>query len=285
MKHYKDCQLKGRILHCIVNNITTSRGIYEKIGHPSYPAFRSELYSLKRRGYITTLTSKKPHTYSLTKLGRLHAQDPYIQKRRKQEYINSRVDAILNDNERFQAAVENEVKNRFPVIPSPSGNFSPSQKVNPHPETAHLMAELKSKDEKIIKLNNRIRELMQPKISTCQPRLPASKTPQEQKQEQERVIRRQKLAQMYASHRHPLDFDFFQRWGDMHPYRMKHLQLFKAGSVEILGSSNPEHGRGHARRPLSPQEIVMAQFVIKDMRKDGIIVHGKGMSSDRLLRW
>jgi predicted transcriptional regulator len=285
MKTYKDCELKGRILHCIANDRNTSRAIYAEVQHPSYPAFKSELNQLKRRGYITISNDKRPYLYTLTKKGRLHATDPYISIKRKQENIQLRVDAILTDSERFKEAVNSEVQSRLPGISSPSSQIPSYQSDNPHHGTAHFLEELKSKDLEIARLQYRVQELTRTQTATRQQSLPTTKTPEEQKQEQERVQRRQKLANMYASQRRLLDYQFFRQWGDMWPYRMKHLQLFKSGSVEIMSTSNPEHARGHTRGTLNEGGIIGAGFFIKQIHKDGIIVHGKGMTEDKLLRW
>ncbi|WP_292464586.1 hypothetical protein [Methanolobus sp.] len=281
MKKY---EFKSKVLRTLLQGNKSSREIYEQVGHPNYGAYRSALFQLKRRGYISIDKDVNPRIYSLTKLGKEHAENPLKYKEIKYANLQRRVSQILNDNEMFQEAVANEVKNRFPSITSPFGNSPSSQNVNPHVETAHLMAELKSKESEIMRLN-RILELMQKQTATGKPRLPPTKSPQEEKQEQERVLRRQKLARAYASRRHMLDFRFFKSWGDMWPYKMKHLQLYKNGSVEILGMSNPEHGRGHTRGMLDEGGIIGAVFFIKQMRKDGIVVSGKGMAEDKLLRW
>jgi predicted transcriptional regulator len=218
MKLYKDCELKGKILGIISNKgKITSREIYEEINHPSYPAFKSELNQLKRRGYITISNNSKPFFYTLTKNGKLHAADPYIYKKKRQEHLQKRVSSILNDDVRFQEAVQNEVQNRLPGISSPSSQIPTSQSDNLHQENADLMEELKLKDVEIARLLYRVQELTRTQTITRQKATPIPKTPEEQKQEQERVQRRQKLAQMYASQRRLLDYQFFRQWGDMWP--------------------------------------------------------------------
>lgn len=284
MKNFKDCELKGRVLSACLQQDRTSQELFEAIQHPVKHALHAELYQLRRRGYLS-LTSSNPHTYTLTKKGRIHAADPYLSIKRKQESIQRRVLAILENDERFQEAVENEVKEHLSNIPSSSASLSSSQSANPHQENSQLIEQLKSKDDEITRLQFQVQEMCRQKTDIRQREASKQKSPEEQKQDHKRVQERKKLATEYASRQRLLDLDFFRQWGDMLPYRLKHMQLYRKGSVEIMSRANPEHRRGHTKRMLHRDEIIVASLYIKQYRKDGIIVAGQCMREDKLLRW
>jgi hypothetical protein len=222
--------------------------------------------------------------YSTTKKGQFHAQEPYYYQRRKQERIQSRVSAILNDDEQFSQAVDEEVKTRLSEIESGVREAPQIIESVTNTDDSALRQELNEKNSKIQELEAQVQHLLLHKSNVATNPKPQEKTPEEQKAESERRKRREQLAMDYRGRY--LDSDFFVRWGDMRPYKMKHLQLFRKGSVEILSKSNPEHSRGHTRRILYSQEVLGAKLYIIKMHKNGINIVGRGLLSDKvLLRW
>jgi hypothetical protein len=185
MKLYKDCQLKGRILGIVLRKGTaTSREIYEQVQHPSYNAFKSEVNQLKRRGYLTVSNNSKPYLYKLTRQGRLHAHDPYINVKRKRKNNQLRVTATLNNDIRFREIVDVEVKKRLSDMPFPSSHFPPFYPVDPYQQAAYILDELKFKDGEIIRLQNQVQQLTRVQTNIRQPRPPVQ---QEQQQLKSRI--------------------------------------------------------------------------------------------------
>ncbi len=285
MKQYKDCQLKGQILATLLREDLSSREIQEIVQHPSNRSFWSELYALRRRGYLTTTSTMKPYLYSLTKKGEIHAADPFIMKKHKQEYLQRRVSAILNNDESFKQALEIELEKHPSGTTSTPASITSSPNANRNEETSQLIKELKAKDDEVALLQFQVQEMRRQKSDIRQRESLKRPSPEEQKKEKARIEKRRKIATAYASRNRLLDMEFFRVWGDLRPYRLKYMQLFKPGSVEIMSRSNPEHARGHTGGVLSPSEVIGAKLFIKQYRNDGIIVSGQCMRDEKLLRW
>jgi len=284
MKLYRDCQLKGKILGIILRKGgATSREIYEQVQHPNYAGLRSELSQLKRRhGYITTLSDKKPYVYILTKKGRLHAQDPYLTIKRRQKNIQLKVAALLNNDVLLQQIVDSELYKRLCQMPFVSSHFPPFFPADPYQQAAYILDELKFKDAEIASLQNQL-QLTRAQTNECRNPPVNPKNPINQKPQRERALYRQRLAELYVSQRRLLDLEFFKQWGDVYPCQLGHMPLFRAGSVGLISMSNSEQKSD--KRMLDSNEIDIAEFYIMQMRKDGILIGGKGMTSEKLVRW
>ncbi|MEZ5334169.1 MAG: hypothetical protein R2741_02475 [Methanolobus sp.] len=232
---------------------------------------------MRRRGYISKVGNVKPARYKLTKKGRVHAQDPFIQKKRKQELLQHRVSAILNDDEKFREALEVEIQNRMKTPQSLSGGpvSQPTESIN----DSEVIKIIRDKDDQIAKLQMQLQQIRR----QSQPAGPVrqaqrTKSPEKLKEENARIKKRKKLAELYASRNRLLDAAFFTKWGDLRPYKIKFKGWFSANSIEILSPSNPEIRRGHAHKhPLSPRDIPAAKFHIVDMNEKGITIRGRGL--------
>ncbi|WP_321429923.1 hypothetical protein [uncultured Methanolobus sp.] len=287
MKSFRDGTLKFAILNYVLHNSgTTSQDIAKHVQHESIKTLRSEIYYLKRSGYITvdSKTGTLNH-YSTTKKGKIHAQDPHRYKRIKQERIQAAVRSILENDEQFSSEVQKEVRQRLSEIESGIREAPPIiETVETEADDSALKAELESKNLRIQELEAALQHLRLHKANVPTKAAPPEKSPEEVKKENERRQRREQLSMRYRGML--LDASFFHHWKDMFPFRMKHLQLYKSGSVEIMSPSNPEHRRGHARRPLSPNEIIGGKYHITKMTKAGIVIQGMGLPGGQAsLRW
>lgn len=288
MKGYKDGTLKYQILSYIFHNSgCTSQDLAEHIGHPNIKTLRSEVYYLRRYGgYISSDKSSIPHRLTLTKLGIKGAQDPHsvqIKRQERQERVQAMVMSILEDDEKFAEAVEAEVKIRLKEIDA-GIRKRPIVETVESPADSALKEKLQAKDLRIQELQAQVQHLKLHKANVPTKVAPKEKTPEEQKQESERRLRREKLAMQYQ--RKYLDARFFSIWGDMLPYKMSHMQLYNIGSIEIMSKNNPEIRRGHTRRLLYPPEIIGAKFHIIKMSKNGILISGQGLPGGQVsLRW
>ena len=56
---------------------------------------RTGLSYLKRAGYVLKQGTERPYTFLLTEEGRLHADDPFYKYKIKQQYMQKRVDEIV----------------------------------------------------------------------------------------------------------------------------------------------------------------------------------------------
>ena len=280
MKKYRDCQLKGMILQCLIDGEKTSEQIHSIVQHPDKHHLHAELYALKRRGYLSR--DVKTRTYSLTKLGKTHSASPFISIIRRRENIQAKVSAILNDDQAFQEAVRVEVDNRIGSGGHVSGGHS-----GPAPASASIINDskvieaLKAKDDEIARLQMQLLHLKKSQAPTgpmhTGPGQPA-KTPEQVREEKLRIRRRRKLADMYASRNMLLDAAFFAKWGDLRPYKLKYKPWLSENSIEIMSKSNPEIRRGHAhRQPIPPQAVMQCQFHIVKMDSKGITIAGRGL--------
>jgi hypothetical protein len=284
MKLYKDCELKGQILRIILlHGATTSRFIFESIKHPNYNAFRSELNLLKRRGYLTITNDSKPYIYKLTSKGCLHAQDPFLTIKRRQKNAQLRVAAVLNNDMRFRQIVDSEVHKRLCQMPFPASHFPPFFPADPYQQAAYILDQLNFKDGEILRLRNQLQQTTRTQTNVCQTPPVNPKNPINQKPQRERALYRPRLAELYVSQRRLLDSEFFNQWGDVFPCHLRHIPLFRKGSVGLMSASNPETGNN--KRMLDPNEIDMVGFHIIQLRKEGIVINGKGMNYEKLLRW
>ncbi|ETA68868.1 hypothetical protein MettiDRAFT_2355 [Methanolobus tindarius DSM 2278] len=294
MKSFRDGTLKWAILNYILNHPEcTSQDIANHVQHSSIKTLRSEIYYLRRYGgFISADKSSIPHRLTLSKSGKNETQQgPYsvqIKRQKRQERILAMVSAILNDDEKFAEAVndevEKEVKQRMKEIESGVREAPTIVETIESKTDTELRKEIESKDMRIHELQAQIQHLRLHKANVPTRAPPVQKSPEEQKADAERRQRREQLSMRYRGML--LDAPFFHHWKDMFPFRMKHLQLYKEGSVEIMSPSNPEHRRGHARRPLNPAEVIGGKYHIVKMTKQGIVIEGMGLPGGQAsLRW
>ncbi|WP_319506926.1 hypothetical protein [uncultured Methanolobus sp.] len=246
---------------------------------------------MRRRGYIIVTNDGRPYEFALSRKGREHCRDPFVQKKRKQESLQHRVSAILNDDDRFKEALETELQNRMNGTPSilsggHGGSVSaPASSLNEN----EVIKVIRSKDEEISKLQCQLQEM---KRQAQGPTTPVStgpqrqRTPEQVKEERLLVRRRKKLATVYTSTNRFLDMNFFAKWDGNFPYRMKHSQWYKPGSVEILSEKNPEvRARDHVTGKLPPDFILAHQFKITHFGKNSITVEGRGLREKCTMRF
>ncbi len=102
-KTHKDCSLKGMVLRAVAknNNNATSRQIFSSIDYHNYSAFRVSLHQYVKHGYLRKCGDKKPYHYCLTKKGFLHANDPFVLKKRRELRYWQHVSRILSNENEF----------------------------------------------------------------------------------------------------------------------------------------------------------------------------------------
>ena len=290
VKNFRDCDLKGLTLRQIhhfsmQSRNPTARELFDAVQHPDFDSFLSSMHRLRKYGYVSTVAGSRPYRYQLTKKGIEHSRDPYKYKKAKQQSLQTRVRSILENDENFAAAVEDEVRARLKEIES--GIREPpviESIIEKEADDSALKAELALKNQRIQELEAALQHLRLHKANVPTKAAPPEKSPEEQQKESERIKRRERLAMNYRGML--LDAAFFSAWGDMFPFRMRGMALFKEGSVEILSKSNPEIRRGHARQVLSPNQVLWARFHITKMNKNGISIGGQGLPGGQTsLRW
>jgi len=96
-------------------------------------------------------------------------------------------------------------------------------------------------------------------------------------QKSQLAIHRKKVALYYLSNRMYLDVYFFQEWGYVVPVKVKGVKWYSSNSVEFLSKSNKEFERQHVKQ-MNPDQIYGSQFSIWEMKEDGIVIVGKGVT-------
>lgn len=174
MKLYKDCELKGRILRFILQRgSATSREIYNHVQHRSYHTCISQIYSMKRNGYLSVTNRSKPYNYTLTRKGHLHARDAFIGVKKRQQNMRQRISAILSNDARFRQIIDYEVLQKLVRMSFPSSHFPPFFSLDPYQQAAYVLDELNFRDGEILRLRNQLQQISKLKTSQCQPRPPS----------------------------------------------------------------------------------------------------------------
>ncbi|GEM_PF-3566993 len=292
MKKFRDCQLKGIILQCLVDEDKTSEQIYQHINIPDYPKQHlfSELYALKRRGYLSR--DAKTRTYRLNKKAHEHVANPYISIQKRRDNIQLKVNAILENEEVFKQAVRVEVENRI----GSGGNHVSSGHGGPISQPASSVNDeavqklLQAKDVEIEKLQRYVLHLRRESQSqspqnpqTAQPSTTLSPEQQQQQQqkqkdERQRIRRRRRISEFYASRNLPIDARFLAEWnrGNDNPigvYKFKFKGWWSKNSLAVIGRSNPELSRKHVLdKPLDQRGLMMANIRITGMDQSGISI-------------
>ncbi len=106
-KTHKDCTLKGMVLRAVAknNNNSTSREIFNSINYNNYRSFRVSLHHYTRNGYLKKCGDKKPYHYCLTKKGFLHANDPFVLKKRREMRYWQHMSRILANEKEFMHGI------------------------------------------------------------------------------------------------------------------------------------------------------------------------------------
>ncbi|MBP2030822.1 hypothetical protein J2755_001770 [Methanohalophilus levihalophilus] len=233
MKTYPDNFLKNQILNAVytLNGSNAPRATSKNIRtfikyNGSKSNFKSEIYGLKRRGYLSfshESKNKKVKTYILTKKGDFHRLNPDYYQKLKAERIAATVNDILNDDNKFTAAVDNEVANRMDIIETNVANLL-SSNVN----TTNIGNEPISAAEMIVaniiaKKDEEIRNLNAKYFSKANPGTLEDKASDNSQQmpdkhnDEKRMEKRQNLANHYYQNHLWLDLQFFQLWKNMVP--------------------------------------------------------------------
>jgi len=102
-KAHKDCTLKGMVLRAVArhSNNATSREIFNSINYNNYRAFRVSLHHYVRNGYLRKCGDRKPYHYCLTKKGYLHANDPFVLKKRRELRYWQHMSRMLANEKEF----------------------------------------------------------------------------------------------------------------------------------------------------------------------------------------
>ncbi|MFZ3167360.1 MAG: hypothetical protein WA130_07070 [Candidatus Methanoperedens sp.] len=119
VEKYADCQLKGLILRSILNSKNTPKSIFEDIQYKgNLDNLHKELYSLRRRGYLTQHKIKRVSIYDLTTKGRKHALNPLLSLEIKRQRASNEVISILKNEKKFMDAVKRYVDQNYsrPII-------------------------------------------------------------------------------------------------------------------------------------------------------------------------
>jgi hypothetical protein len=270
-------QFKAKVLRLLTEGDLSSKEIYERLPHDYHNKnFRSALFQLKRRGYLSK-KGEKPYMYSLTKKGRIHAQDPYIYA--KNRYARHGSTMLQNDTSGETDGSDNS---------SVSGGSSGSIGSGAYADNTHLLTELSEKDAEILRLQTMLKNMSESHHETKQQlnRItnPTPLNPMKEKMLNDRKKARYSIAQKWS--RRYLTYEFFREWTSEFPYMMRGHKKLKRNCVEILGRNNPEIARGHVDHALRPQEIAAAQFRITEIKGNGLLIESEALAGGKkLLVW
>lgn len=279
-KFYPDCQLKGQVLTSLLEQDRTVKEMHSIVQHPNFNAFKAEVSQLKRRGYLTVSEHKRPKRYKLTKKGVEHASDPFITIRRRQESLQNRVSQILNDDEAFAEALRIEVEKHTGGSIASGGSGGAVSKPSASVNDEQVIKVIRGKDDEIAKLQMQLQQMKRQSQSTAPTiskiRQQRQQTPEQINEENLRIKKRRKLAQMY--HNRYLDADFFAKYGDLRPFKFKFKKWLSPNSIEVMSKNNPEIKRGHAhKKPIPANVIPQCQFRIVGVDEKGITITGHGL--------
>ncbi len=103
----KDCTLKGIVLKAVGRNSNnaTSRQIFNSIEYRNYNTFRVSLNRYVKQGYLKKRGDKKPYHYCLTKKGFLHANDPFVLKKRRELRYWQHMSRIMSNEKEFMHGI------------------------------------------------------------------------------------------------------------------------------------------------------------------------------------
>jgi predicted transcriptional regulator len=274
---YKKFTLKNAILRCLSEGEMTGREIRTRVGYPSnqYRNWNSELYVLKKRGYLKTKKDSNPMLFSLTSKGKRHHENPYIWLEKKRS--------------KKQIIYQNDISNESGDSHTSGGSYvSGGSGVGNNADNTHLLEELSEKDSQIMRLQEVIRTLSEEKYETKQQlhkiTNPGPIDPMKEKMLNDRKKARYSIAQKWS--RRYLTYEFFREWTSEFPYMMRGHKKLKRNCVEILGRNNPEIARGHVDHALRPQEIAAAQFRITEIKGNGLLIESEALAGGKkLLVW
>ncbi|MDA0525665.1 hypothetical protein [Methanococcoides alaskense] len=118
-QNYPPFIVKKLILTTILNNENsyTSEAIYEKSNYRgTYNSLRSLLYDYKKRGYLEVINKGRPALYSVTSLGKMHAENEFFAINRRRRKIEEKAvliaNAMLEDSDIVQQKAS-EIANRI----------------------------------------------------------------------------------------------------------------------------------------------------------------------------
>lgn len=118
-QNYPPFIVKKLILTTILNNENsyTSEAIYEKSNYRgTYNSLRSLLYDYKKRGYLEVINKGRPALYSVTSLGKMHADNEFFAINRRRQKIEEKAvliaNAMLEDSDIVQQKAS-EIANRM----------------------------------------------------------------------------------------------------------------------------------------------------------------------------
>ena len=302
MKRYTDNSLKSQILNTVhqlneggICN-ATAKNIRELIEYQgSRSSFKSEIYALKRRGYLSFAEESKNDKvkrYISTKKGNFHRLQPDHFKIMKAKKIDATVHEILNNDERFAEEVDNEVDNRMElieknverIIASNANNFNePTSKAEM--TVANIIAK---KDKEIKNLQSRNFNLVNSRNVDNKNNQPKQRTEKKKNTDEKRIEDRKKLANHYFQNKLWLDFEFFNRWKNMVPVLLSGKKFLNKRSVEIMSidEAKREMERGHTKAILqSNDEILACYFRIEKINKDGIVVKSDRLDLKKNMKW
>ena len=102
------------ILQSFVSGKHTAPAVLSDIKYENKNSFDVTVHQLAADGFLSRKgKGKKPYTYTLTKKGRLHSDNPFLTKEWRRKRILQEVDKILMSDIKFREAVE-RIGNQLP---------------------------------------------------------------------------------------------------------------------------------------------------------------------------
>ncbi|WP_292462333.1 hypothetical protein [Methanolobus sp.] len=315
MKNYGSGELKYLICSAIADGHVTCRDIFNHIEYKgNYNSFRSGLNMIKRRGFLkfagdakkSSNPFQRKRTYALTSSGQKFLDDPQRRLRLKEEGLHHKMLRLIEQQPEFLQKLAEERMKMSPEVLIEYVNDNLGTHYSDVGMITHLIDIMEEKKEdlivndkyyvetmsendtlrikynEVVLENNRLKQQLRNQKTQsfnnkqkAEPVNPSKLVREDQKSQL--AIHRKKVALYYLSNRMYLDVYFFQEWGYVVPVKVKGVKWYSSNSVEFLSKSNKEFERQHVKQ-MNPDQIYGSQFSIWEMKEDGIVIVGKGVT-------
>jgi len=294
-QNYPPFIVKKLILTTILNNENsyTSEAIYEKSNYRgTYNSLRSLLYDYKKRGYLEVINKDRPALYSVTSLGKMHAENEFFAINRRIQKIEEKAvliaNAMLEDSDIVQQKAS-EIANRMKsdnvttIIKQEDsnicdiGNESKPKAIENNNESSEQSLP-GGKDGMIAKLREEI-EFLESKPPEIIYRNVYVSAEDEKQQRNDKSVIRKPLARSYNGKL--LDDVFFDTLIHYALYKKPNgvLEFIFGKDVFILpvAQGNPSVNLGLLEKITDRKEVLHCKLFISDYLSDGFIISSENI--------
>jgi len=165
-KQVPDRVLKGMTLQTILKsaNLLSSQEIHDYIStHTFLDSIRKELTYCRQAGYVKKVGQKRPFLFSLTDEGKLHAVDPFVKYRIKQEKMIEQsfiyAESILKNDEKVDKLAEKKIVEKCKSCRDAKPKASKSKASTPSPKMTKKQMNARKKSIKVPDAEGNINEI------------------------------------------------------------------------------------------------------------------------------